>query len=295
MNASHSALTPCPECGRETPAAVFCIYCRAPLTIPALIPTVTVTHIVGPLWTIDTRAVTVPDGPVEQAVLDLIRQHTPAPPPWRVVVTDGEQVSRLAVRGDGRVVAAGDNPDRWAACTVAPASADALPPIPAPVRARGSETAATVMPSDPVAQPASVPASVVVGVHAGAGASTWATLLQLPEQPSHIAASDDTPIVLVCRSTPAGIEAAKHAVRRFTPARIRAALIIADAQGKPVRAALREQKVLAGAVRTVPVPWLPKLRGVTDLSPSLVEQLARPAKRITTALHRAHTQKETTK
>ena len=97
---------------------------------------------------------------------------------------------------------------------------------------------------------------------------------------------------LVCRSTPVGINAAKAAIHTLGKDAVDAVLVVADAPGKPVPAAVREQRVLAGAVPVVPVPWMPRLRAVAEISPALAGQLARPVQRVTKALLGAQSNKE---
>ncbi|WP_235510787.1 hypothetical protein [Curtobacterium sp. Leaf261] len=179
--------------------------------------------------------------------------------PVRVVVTDGFRVTKVVLRPDGSSVAEGDDATGWAGPGVQP-----------------------VTPAQPRAS--------VVGVHAGAGASTWALLLDLPE--AQLTDEPTGPVVLVCRSTPAVLNAAKAVIHALGTAAVSAVLVVADAPGKPVPAAAREQRVLAGAVPVVPVPWLPRLRAVAEISPQLAGQLARPVQRVTKALLGAQSNKE---
>ncbi|WP_323749330.1 hypothetical protein [Curtobacterium flaccumfaciens] len=177
-------------------------------------------------------------------------------------MTDGELVTKVVLRLDGSSVAEGADAASWAG----PGRAD-VPP--AAVTSRQTS---------------------IVGVHPGAGARTWARLLDLPE--AELTDELAGPVVLVCRSTPAGINATKAAIHSLGTAAVDAVLVVADAPGKPVPAAAREQRVLAGAVPVVPVPWLPRLRAVAEISPALAGQLARPVQRVTKALLGAQSMKE---
>ncbi|WP_157887914.1 hypothetical protein [Frondihabitans sp. PAMC 28766] len=131
---------------------------------------------------------------------------------------------------------------------------------------------------------------VLVGAHAGAGTSTWAHLLHGDD--AETTAPADGRIVVVCRSVPSGIAAAKRLIRDVGPERVQAVLIVADAPGQPVPAAAREQRVLAGANTVVFAPWMPRLRGVTEISEALDGQLARTAQRVSKALLGASTKKK---
>ncbi|MBF4615907.1 hypothetical protein ITJ56_15240 [Curtobacterium sp. VKM Ac-1376] len=220
------------------------------------------THAFGPMWAVDGDVLTVAPGEdVRRTLLDAVAQMVNATAPVRVVVTDGQLVTKVVLRLDGSSVAEGADAGSWAG----PGRTD-LPPAVA-------------------AQQTSI-----VGVHPGAGVSTWAQLLDLPE--AQLTNELQGPVVLVCRSTPAGIDATKAAIHSLGPAAVDAVLVVADAPGKPVPAAAREQRVLAGAVRVVPVPWLPRLRAVAEISPALAGQLARPVQRVTKALLGAQSIKE---
>ncbi|OII36117.1 hypothetical protein BIU98_00780 [Curtobacterium sp. MMLR14_010] len=220
----------------------------------------TVTHAVGPMWAVNGHVLTISPGEdLRRTVLDTAAGIAQATAPVRVVVTDGPRVTRVVLRLDGSSVAEGDDAAAWAGPGVQPV---------APPRSRQS----------------------LVGVHAGSGASTWALLLDLPE--AQLTDDPTGPVVLVCRSTPAGINVAKAAVHALGTDAVDAVLVVADAPGKPVPAAVREQRVLAGAVSVVPVPWLPRLRAVAEISPALVGQLARPVQRVTKALLGAQSNKE---
>jgi hypothetical protein len=202
-----------------------------------------------------------------RTVLEAVARTAAAHGPIRLVVTDGQNTTRVVLRLDGSSVAEGDDASAWAgpgSVAVVPAAAPAIASAPS-------------RPS-------------VIGVHPTAGATTWAGLLDLPE----VQLNDEHAgrVVLVCRSTPTGIAAAKAAIKTLGVEAVDAVLVVADAPGKPVPAAARDQKVLAGAVAVVPVPWLPRLRAVAEISPALAGQLARPVQRVTKALQGAQSKKE---
>lgn len=126
--------------------------------------------------------------------------------------------------------------------------------------------------------------SPLVAAHPVAGASTWALLLheeEVAEPPA------EGPWVLVCRSTPAGVQSAKKHIGRWGCERLRAVLVVADAPGRVPRAADRELKILGGAVRVVRAPWVPGLRGVVAANLNAqAGPLIRPAARVRAALDR---------
>lgn len=247
----------CPQCGSTRLGTRYCTECAA-----ELVPPVTVTHAIGPMWAVNGHVLTVSPGEdVRRTVLDAVADMVNATAPVRVVVADGQLMTKVVLRLDGSSVAQGDDSATWAG----PGRA-VIPPT---VTARRTS---------------------IVGVHPGAGVSTWAELLDLPE--AELANELQGPVVLVCRSTPAGINATKAAIHSLGPAAVDAVLVVADAPGKPVPAAAREQRVLAGAVPVVPVPWLPRLRAVAEISPALAGQLARPVQRVTKALLGAQSMKE---
>jgi hypothetical protein len=255
---SEPAARTCPACGSSKVGSRYCMECAT-----ELVPPVMVMHAVGPMWAVNGHMLTVGAGEnLRRTVLDAAARMAatagPVTSPIRVVVTDGSQVTRIVLRLDGSSVAEGDDAAAWAG--------------------PGTTT-------DPADHRASI-----VGVHAGAGAQTWAHLLDLPE--AELNDEHAGPVVLVCRSTPVGINAAKAAVHTLGAPSVEAVLVVADAPGKPVPAAAREQRVLAGAVRVVPVPWMPRLRAVAEISPQLAGQLARPVQRVSKALLGAQSNKE---
>ncbi len=248
----------CALCRSSKLGTRFCTECAA-----ELVPPVVVTHAFGPIWAVNGHALAVASGEdLRRTVLDNVAQIVKATAPVRVVVTDGVRVTKVVLRLNGSSVAEGDDATAWAGPgmpSVAPA---------APARGRVS----------------------LVGVHAGSGASTWSLLLDLPE--AQLTDELIGPVVLVCRSTPADINAAKAVIHSLGVAAVDAVLVVADAPGKPVPPAAREQRVLAGAVAVVPVPWMPRLRAVAEISPQLAGQLARPVQRVSKALLRAQSNKE---
>jgi hypothetical protein len=251
------ALRSCPSCGSEKIGSRYCTECSA-----ELVPPVVVTHAVGPMWAVNGQVLTVNAGEdLRRVILDTVADMVVATAPVRVVVTDGPLVTRLVLRLDGSSVAEGDAAAAWAG-----PGADEIP------------------------APSPVVGVSVVGILPGAGATTWAHLLGLPE--AQLTDEHAGRVVLVCRSTPTGIAATKAAIKTLGVDAVDAVLVVADAPGKPVPAAAREQKVLAGAVPVVPVPWLPRLRAVAEISPALAGQLARPVQRVTKALQGAQSKKE---
>lgn len=247
----------CPQYGSTKLGSRYCTECAA-----ELVPPVAVTHAVGPMWAVNGHALIVAPGEdVRRTVLDAVAGTVNTTAPVRVVVTDGHRVTKVVLRLDGSSVAQGDDSATWAG------------------------------PARPIEQPVSAAQRTsIVGAHASAGVSTWAQLLDLPE--AQFTNELQGPVVLVCRSTPAGIDATKAAIHSLGTAAVDAVLVVADAPGKPVPAAAREQRVLAGAVPVVPVPWLPRLRAVAEISPALAGQLARPVQRVTKALLGAQSIKE---
>lgn len=253
----------CPECGSTKVGSRYCMQCAA-----ELVPQVVVTHAVGPMWAVNGHMLAVAPGEdLRRTVLEAAAGIAAANGPVRLVVTDGQHTTRVVLRLDGSSVAEGDDASAWAG----PGTAGMTP---------AAAPAATNAPSR----------LSVIGVHATAGATTWAGLLDLPE--AQLTDEHAGQVVLVCRSTPTGIAAAKVAIKTLGVDAVNAVLVVADAPGKPVPAAAREQKVLAGAVPVVPVPWLPRLRAVAEISPALAGQLARPVQRVTKALQGAQSKKE---
>lgn len=121
------------------------------------------------------------------------------------------------------------------------------------------------------------PATAFVGAHYGAGTSTWAALLAGAD--AGLTMPDTDVVVGVCRSTPAGITAAKSLIAQHGPRKFRAFLVVADAPAKLLPQVAREVKVLSGAVPVVVVPWIAKLRGVESPA-GLAAELQRPVRRV---------------
>lgn len=254
---SEPSARTCPSCGSSKVGSRYCTECSA-----ELVPPVAVTHAIGPMWAVNGQALVVSAGEdVRRTVLDTVARIANATAPVRVVVTDGDRVTKVVLRLDGSSVAEGADSADWAG------------------------PGAPSVTSAPAARPLTA-----VGVHPTAGATAWAQLLDLPE--AELTDELAGPVVLVCRSTPAGINATKAAIHTLGTAAVAAVLVVADAPGKPVAAAAREQRVLAGAVPVVPVPWLPRLRAVSEISLQLAGQLARPVQRVTKALLGAQSIKE---
>lgn len=99
----------------------------------------------------------------------------------------------------------------------------------------------------------------VYGAHPGAGASTWADLLDGTD----ITGQGDYPgrVLVVARTTLGGVEAAKTLTHRAG-----AVLMVADAPGRVTADVRRGLRVLAGAAPVVRTPWLSPLRGTLTVS-----------------------------
>jgi hypothetical protein len=253
----------CQTCGSASVGARFCVVCGADRTSPLTV--IKISHMVGPMWSIDGMAVTAAEASPRVSLLQKAVQVASTDAPWRITFRGGESVERVVVASTGAVVDVLDGAAAWG-----------LPE-------RATTEAVDADPLEPGRM-------VLVGAHTGAGASTWAQLLNADDAETTAAAEGR--IVVVCRSVPAGIAAAKTVIREVGPERVQAVLVVADAPGKPVPAAVREQRVLAGAVAIVFVPWMPRLRGVTEISAALDGQLARTAQRVSRALLGASTKKK---
>ena len=130
-----------------------------------------------------------------------------------------------------------------------------------------------------------VPAEAFVGVHHGAGTSTWAALLDGADHGLVMPAAGV--VTAVCRATPAGLAAAKALVGQHGVERFRAFLVVADAPGHALPAAVREIKVLGSVAPVVEVPWIVKLRGLEDPGPVSVA-IAKSVYRVRDHLAGAH-------
>ena len=120
------------------------------------------------------------------------------------------------------------------------------------------------------------PGRVFVGAHHGAGTTMWASLLE--EHDGGLVVPEEGEVIGVCRSTPAGISAAKTLIGQHGPRRFSAFLVVADAPGRTPERVRRDVKVLAGAVTVIQVPWMPVLRGAQvgdPLKPGASKGIAR--------------------
>lgn len=252
----------CKSCGSCSVGTRYCMICGADRT--RALTVIEVSHMVGPMWSINGVAVSASATDIRSSLLQRAIQASNAEAPCRIALRQGGTVGRVVVTSTGTVIDVLDTAAPWG-----------LPKAKVPEAVEGS----TLEP-DPL---------VLVGAHTGAGTSTWARLLKADD--AETIAPADGQIVVVCRSVPAGITAAKRLIRDVGLERVRAVLVVADAPGKPVPAAAREQRVLAGATVVVFVPWMPRLRGVTEISEALDGQLARSAQRISKALLGASTNK----
>lgn len=122
-----------------------------------------------------------------------------------------------------------------------------------------------------------VPREMFVGVHPWAGTSTWATLL---------GGTDHGPVfpeagavIAVCRATPAGLNTTKALIGSHGLDRVRAVLVVADAPGRALPAAVRGIKVLSSVVPVVEVPWMVKLRGLENPQ-AVAAAIAKPVRRV---------------
>lgn len=118
-----------------------------------------------------------------------------------------------------------------------------------------------------------------VAAHGGAGATTWAAILDGADHGQLVPADGGAPLVLVARASLHGIEAAKAAIAAHGPAAFSAALIVPAVPGRTPRMIQNELKVLAGAVPLIPVPWvsglLIKRSGLADFTDVPAKDLAR--------------------
>ncbi|QIS43573.1 hypothetical protein GW571_15220 (plasmid) [Clavibacter capsici] len=221
---------------------------------------VEVIHASGPVWAVDGRPLVVPTGDdVRRVVLDAAGRAAGSPALYRVTVVDGDRVTRVAVGPGGGSVADGADASLWAGPgDIAPsARAEAGPPV------------------------------IALGCHPGAGTTSWARLLGVREATRDAAVDPEDRVLLVCRSVPAGLTQAKHAIRDLGRSRVGAVLVVADAPGRPIAEARREQRVVAGATHVVVAPWVPALRGAADVSPALADRVRRVTARVGRALEAA--------
>jgi hypothetical protein len=239
-------------------------------------PPILVTHMVGPMWSVDTRPILVDSGSPSPAaaVLAHVASLVAAPGPWPVHVTDGHMTIELMLGVDGSVAHRPTaTPPRYSA-RAAPWRLLLSPPPPQGAdRSSASVADRWVFPARTFA----VPAPAFVGVHAGAGTSTWSALLDAVDH--GLIAPETGILTAVCRATPAALNSAKALVGRYGVERFGAVLVVADAPGRALPAAARGIKVLASAVPVVEVPWIVKLRGLEDPRP-VAALVAKPVQRV---------------
>ncbi|WP_242460123.1 hypothetical protein [Clavibacter michiganensis] len=210
-----------------------------------------VTHILGPLWAVNGHVVTVNAGEnLRRTVLDAVPRRVDFAGLVRATITDGPRTTRVVLRPDGSSVAEGDDANLWAG---------------------------------PSEAPAAPPQVAIVGAHPLSGATTWAQLLHLRETEFDKPLLPTERVLLVCRSVPAGLAQVKYAIRDLGRDRVAAVLVVADAPGRPIAAAMREQKVVAGAAPAIRVPWVAALRGALQIPNPATGRLARVAARVNQA------------
>lgn len=104
----------------------------------------------------------------------------------------------------------------------------------------------------------------IVGAHGGAGASTWARILNVGDAgaswPQHVNPTRALSIVVCCRSTAAGLRAAQDVAIEWAsgalPGQLVGLVVGADAPGRMPRELREFREVASGAYpRSVFVPW----------------------------------------
>lgn len=227
----------------------------------------TVVQLNGPMWAVDGHTLEVPSGiTAGQFLSEYLASQAPAASDVPVVVTVeaiGREMFGLIVNPDGSVTTDTlSDPEAFAWLR---------PPRETPVSdldddAEPAEVLAEVLADAPTGE------WNVYGVHPGAGATTWAGLLNAvevtdPEQHSGR-------LLVVARTTLRGVQEAKSFTRRAG-----VVLMVADAPGKFPADVRRGIKVLSGAAPIVTVPWLPSLRGALTVpeSPALAKATAKIA------------------
>lgn len=206
-------------------------------------------HVGGPMWTIGGHPLLVPNGrDVTAIVLERALSLVAGPPPWPMEVRHDGVTIELLLEGDGTVVAAPQTAltppvRRWL---------HAAPP-PAPLRERGATITDRTSPT--------MPGFHLLSAHVGSGASTWAQLMQVHETTAD--ERPEAPIVVVARTTLAGVDAAKGYTSGAS-----AVLLVADAAGRPPGPVVRAIRVLEGATPVVRAPWVPALRGMVTVPES---------------------------
>ena len=221
---------------------------------------VEVTHMVGPMWSVEGHPVVVPPGEAAPMVVlsQILCRDTRA---TAVHITDGGLRFSLKINADGSVsqgVAEGGilhAPEPAIASWLLPAGSLETPSI------------------------------QYVGVHHGAGTSTWAALLGGID--GGLEVPDAGQMVAVTRATPAGLNAAKRLVGEYGVERFHSFLVVADAPGKTLVAAGRQIKIISSTVPVVEVPWVPRLRGIED--PTLVAgSVSKTVQRVKERIGKAH-------
>jgi hypothetical protein len=223
----------------------------------------TVVQLNGPMWAVDGHVLEVPAGVAAgQFLSEYLATQAPAEAEEPVVVTVqgvGREMFGLIVNPDGSVT------------TDTLSDPEALGWLRPAREVRASKL-------DEDAEPAEVLADVpagewnVYGVHPGAGATTWAGLLDAVE----LSDPEQYPgrLLVVARTTLRGVQEAKTLTHRAG-----VVLMVADAPGKFPADVRRGIKVLSGAAPIVTVPWLPPLRGALRVpeSPALAKATAKIA------------------
>lgn len=197
----------------------------------------TATHVAGPMWTIEGKPLVVDGGADPRALVTrrLIELSSGADMVPVLIRHHGQELHLLLGQDGALAPAAG-----------AKATAALLEWTPTTAGHDGAEP----LEERPAA------AYELLSAHTGSGASTWAQLLDLPEvRPED---RSGAPLLLVTRSTIAGVEAAKPWTQQVS-----AVLMVADAPGKVLPVVDRAIRVLHGAAPIVRVPWVPVLRGIT--------------------------------
>ncbi len=199
-------------------------------------PNLIAINVLGELWTVDGRTVVVRDPATQtERVFRALREAAGDTLPRTAVLSSNGHDVHVTLNADGTVTPHGD--------------------VPAAVSATAGEQL-----QQPATAPVAGPAFAVVSAHHGSGASTWAQLLGAPE--TRGALEDGVAVVGVCRSTTAGIAAAKALIQGIGRHRVRAFLVVADAPGSMPPAARNEIRVLMGAVPVIVTPWFKPLRGI---------------------------------
>lgn len=215
-------------------------------------PSLIATNVLGELWTVNGRTVVVRDPATQtERVFQALREEAGDTLPRTAVLSSNGHDVRVTLNADGTVTPHGE--------------------LPAEVVATAGEQ---LQPA-----PTEGPAFAVVSAHHGSGATTWARLLGAPE--TRGALEEGVAIVGVCRSTTAGIAAAKELIQTIGRHRVRAFLVVADAPGTAPPAARNEIRVLMGAVPVIIAPWFKPLRGIGPSDVDAALRTSRPLQRFT--------------